>query len=72
MEASSTMNIEEKVWLLVKKYWLPKTDIATKTLPFAGIWWFHWTQGENVAHFSWFGKPWYKHVSISGSRFLGA
>jgi hypothetical protein len=30
------MNIEEKVWLLVKKYWLTKTDRATNTLPFGG------------------------------------
>jgi len=54
------MNIEEKVWLLVKKYWLPKTDRVTKTLPYRGIEWFIWNQGGKVAYFACFGEPWYQ------------
>ena len=52
------VNIEEKVWLLVKK----NTDLKRLTgrlkLCFlTEIGRFHWNQGERVAHFAWFGEP---------------
>jgi hypothetical protein len=48
------LNIEGKVWLLVKNYWLTKTDRMTKTSPLAGIWRFQW---EKITHFACFGEP---------------
>ena len=52
------VNIEEKVWLLVvKKYGLKKTDRATETSLLTEIGRLHWNQGEEVAHFAWFGEP---------------
>jgi hypothetical protein len=49
----------KRIWLLVGKYQLTKTDRVTKTSPFGGnIGWFQWNQGEKVVHFAWFGEPW--------------
>lgn len=52
------MNIEEKVWLFVKKYWLLKTDHAAKTSLLDGIVQFHWNKFKKVTQFTWFGEPW--------------
>jgi uncharacterized membrane protein len=56
--SSFYVNIEEKVWLLVKK----NTDLKRLTgrlkLRFlTEIGRFHWNQGEDVTHFTWFGEP---------------
>ena len=37
-----------------------KTDRATKT----EIGRLHWNQGEEVAHFAWFGEPWTQLTTV--------
>jgi hypothetical protein len=59
------VNSEEKVLLLVKK----NTDLKTLTgwlkLRFlTEIGRFHWNQGEEVAHFAWFGEPWLQSTNL--------
>ena len=49
------VNIEEKVWLLVKKIQTWKDWPKLRFLIEIG--WFYWNQGEEVAHFAWFGEP---------------
>ena len=54
--SSFNVNIEEKVWLLVKKIrtwkeWRLKLRFLTE------IGRLHWKQGKEVAHFAWFGEP---------------
>ena len=52
------MNIEEKVWLLVGKKRTWKDLTGRLKLRFSTeIGRFHWNQGEEVAHFAWFGEP---------------
>ena len=46
-------NVEEKVWLLVEKYRLTKTDRVSL---FCGNKAISLNQGEKVAHFTWFGE----------------
>ena len=54
------MNIEEKVWLLVKQFQKLTGRLNLRLI--AGIEQFYWNQGEKVAHFDWFGEPWWKII----------
>jgi hypothetical protein len=52
------MNIEEKLWLLVRKILTWKDWQGRLKLRFlTEIGRFHWNQGEKVTHFAWFGEP---------------
>ena len=51
--SSFYVNIEEKVWLLEKKILTGRLKLRFLT----EIGRFHWNQGEEVAHFAWFGEP---------------
>ena len=57
------VNIEEKVWLLVKKIRTWKDWLKLRFLTEIGR--LHWNQGEEVAHFAWFGESWWGFHSFS-------
>ena len=62
-ESSFNVNIEEKVWLLVKKILTWKDWQGRLKLRFlTEIGRFHWNQGKKVAHFAWFGEPWLVYI----------
>ena len=61
--SSFYMNIEEKVWLLVEKIRTWKDWLKLRFLTEIGR--FHWNQGEEVAHFTWFGEPWSALISCT-------
>ena len=58
--SSFYVNIEEKVWLLVKKIrtWKDWRRGRLKLCFLTEIGRLHWNQDEEVAHFAWFGEPW--------------
>ena len=67
--SSFYVNIEEKVWLLVKKIRTRKDWQGRLKLRFlTEIGRLHWNQGEEVAHFAWFGEPWYMYMYNTSMR----
>jgi hypothetical protein len=68
--SSFYVNIEEKVWLLVKKILTWKDWLKLHFLTEIGR--FHWNQGEKVAHFAWFGDPCSKPTNLYYYSYNGA
>ena len=67
--SSFYVNIDEKVWLLVNKMWTWKDWQGRLKLRFlTEIVRFHWNQGEEVAHFAWFGEPCMPEVRMLTDR----
>jgi hypothetical protein len=60
--SSFYVNIEEKVWLLVEKNTTWKDWLKLRFLTEIGR--FHWNQGEEVAHFAWFGELDVSHCMV--------
>jgi hypothetical protein len=67
--------------LLLCEYWRKSMIIGDKNLDLkrltgrlklcflTEIGQFHWNQGKEVAHFTWFGEPWYKECTEQRGRF---